>query len=141
MDGYVRIGNNNDTHNLRIITRNAHEITTKASFRKLQDKIKQHYEQDEGLQTRIKDPMTHIRNQCKESLAHLIDAFKEKNFQRGSPTSAEEEDAFELYSANYIVDNDLDVWLLDTQDDLDMDGTYAPYIYVGACLLWRRVSN
>jgi hypothetical protein len=115
MDGYVRVGGN-AADDLSI----THNYEEKASFRQLEDTIKQHHDRDEQLQARVVDPMTHVRNQCKEALSHLIDAFKEKNFKRGSTR-----DAFELYSATFIVDNDLDVWLLEANDDLDMDGKPA----------------
>jgi hypothetical protein len=115
MDGYVRVGKNAH-HNLSI----AHNHETKSPFSQFEETIKRHHETHEQLQTRVMDPMTHVRNQCKEALSHLIEAFKEKNFQRESAR-----DAFELFSANYIVDNDLDVWLLDAHDALDMDGMHA----------------
>jgi Tubulin-tyrosine ligase family len=107
MDGYVRIGN--ATHD------------EKASFAHFGEILKQHHGADTELQKRIVDPITHVRNQCKESLSLLVDAFKNKTFQRGTLTS---EDAFELYSADYIVDNDLNIWLLVAHEDTDMDGTY-----------------
>ena len=106
MDGYVRIGN--ATHD------------EKASFAHFGEILRQHHDADNELQKRIVDPITHVRNQCKESLSLFVDAFKNKTFQRGSLMS---EDAFELYSADYIVDNDFDIWLLDVHDDKDMDGT------------------
>lgn len=113
MDGYVRIGN--ATHD------------EKASFAHFEKILRQHHAADDELQKRIVDPITHVRNQCKESLSLLVDAFKNKTFQRGTLTS---EDAFELYSADYVVDNDLDVWLLEAHDDTDMDGTYTACICV-----------
>ena len=140
MDGYARIGNANYDESDFSNTRN--HLTThtflgtegKASWQQFAQRVLQQYNSDSALQKRIQDPISHVRNQLKESIAQLTDAFRNKTF---SAESMSTEDCFELYGADFILDNDLDVWLIEAQDDTGMDGRcyvccecplHAPYL-------------
>jgi hypothetical protein len=57
----------------------------------------------------IQDPLTHIRNQMKDSIATIVDAFRDHVFHK--PTRSQSEDGYEVFAADFVVDNDLNVWL------------------------------
>lgn len=132
IDGYVRIGNANYDESDFSNTRN--HLTThtflgeegKASYPQLNQRILDHVDENPHLRDSIAgDPVSHVRNQFKESIAMLVDAFKGETFKTGTPLAAE--DAFEFYGADCVIDNDLDVWMIEAQDDTGMDGTCVVY--------------
>lgn len=129
VDGYVRIGNANYDESDFSNTRN--HLTThtflgeegKASYPQLNQRILDHVEENPHLKDKIKDPVTHVRNQFKESIGMLVDAFKDQTFQTGG--KLQPEDAFEFYGADCVIDNDLDLWMIEAQDDTGMDGAFV----------------
>jgi hypothetical protein len=60
----------------------------------------------------IRDPVVHVRNQFKEAISTFVDAFRDYTFQVHSS-----EDAYEIFAADFAVDKDLDVWLLQIYKD------------------------
>lgn len=126
IDGYARIGNakykENDFNNTRdhLTTHTFLGEEGKGSFSELADMVMERYNASPELQKRIKDPVAHIKGQYKEAIARLVDAFKGQTFKTGKPLAAE--DAFEIYGGDFVIDNDLDVWLIEPQDDCGMDG-------------------
>jgi Tubulin-tyrosine ligase family len=125
IDGYVRIGNAEYDESDFSNTRN--HLTThtflgeegKASHAQFNERLLEHVKENPHLQ-RISDPAAYVKNQFKESIGMLVDAFRDKTFQTGPPLAAE--DAFEFYGADCVIDNDLDVWMIEAQDDTGMDG-------------------
>jgi hypothetical protein len=109
MDGFVRIASVNST--------NGEDSTTfseEAPWPKFNDRLLAHVHRLGNPNANL-DPVAHVRSQMKESLSQLIDAFKEKTFATGGIMSAE--DSFELYTADYMVDTDLDIWLMKARAD------------------------
>lgn len=131
IDGYVRIGNANydesDFSNTRshLTTHTFLGEEGKASYEQLNQHLLEHVDQNPELKETIKDPVSHVRNQFKESIGMLVDAFKGKTFKTGKPLAAE--DAFEFYGADCVIDNDLDLWMIEAQDDTGMDGTFVEW--------------
>jgi len=126
IDGYVRIGNADYDESDFSNTRN--HLTThtflgeegKASYEQLNQRILDHVDEHPELKPTLPtDPVTHIRNQFKESIGMLVDAFKGDTFKTGPPLAAE--DSFEFYGADCVIDNDLDLWMIEAQDDTGMD--------------------
>mmetsp|Transcript_42980 Transcript_42980/g.48802 ORF Transcript_42980/g.48802 Transcript_42980/m.48802 type:complete len:577 (+) Transcript_42980:73-1803(+) len=131
-DGYVRIGNGEYDEN--DFSDNRKHLTThtflgeegKATYPQLNDRILQHVEEHPHLKEKIKDPVTHVRNQFKESIGMLVDAFRGDTFVRDPPPYFEKsnlaaEDSFEFYGADCVIDNELDVWMIEAQDDTGLD--------------------
>ena len=94
----------------------------KASYAQLNQRLLDHVDENPHLKDRIRDPISHVRNQFKESIGMLVDAFKDKTFLTGPPLGSE--DAFEFYGADFVIDNDLDLWMIEAQDDTGIDGEY-----------------
>lgn len=107
MDGFVRIGNSNSTNG-------EYNLGEMAPWPKFEHGLWQQVRRL-GNPNPVVNPINHVRSQLKESLSQLIDAFKEKTFATGGIMSAE--DAFELYTADYLLDTDLDVWLMKARAD------------------------
>jgi len=124
IDGYVRIGN--AEYNEKDFSDTRNHLTThtflgeegKASYTQLNDRILQHVEENPLLKQSIPDPVTHVRSQFKESIGMLADAFKGETFSTKDLSS---EDAFEFYGADCVLDNDLDIWMIEAQDDTGLD--------------------
>lgn len=125
-DGYTRIGNsdykedNFDNTRSHLTTHTGLGEEGKASFEEFCDHIIRHAA---STHSHLRDPVQHVRNQFKESLAEFIDAFKHLSF---SPTKEEltAENGFGFYGADFILDNDLDVWLIEPQKGCGMDEDY-----------------
>jgi len=65
----------------------------------------------------------HVRNQMKHSIAEMIEIFRHKSFvpdHRILPT----DNSFSFYCADFILDNDLDVWFLEPQYGCGLDEDY-----------------
>lgn len=126
IDGYARIGNADYDESDFSNTRN--HLTThtflgeegKASQTQLNQRILDHVAEHPHLQQTIPDPVGHVRNQFKESIGMLVDAFKDRTFKTGPPLDRAE-DSFEFYGADCVVDNDLDIWMIEAQDDTGID--------------------
>ena len=84
-------------------------------------RIQQHYDANESRLSQLLptsaggDPVKHVRNQMKEAIGALSEAFKDnlsgKNFDHEVTT----ENLFALYGADFIIDQDLDVWFVEAQ--------------------------
>jgi hypothetical protein len=126
-DGYTRIGNaeyredNFDNTVSHLTTHTGLGEEGKATFQEFSDHITRHAA-SVHLKS-VRDPVQHVRNQFKEALADFVDAFKDLSF---SPTNQEltAENGFGFYGADFILDNDLDVWLIEPQKGCGMDEDY-----------------
>jgi len=68
-------------------------------------------------------PVEHVRNQMKEALGEMIERFRDVSFV----TNFEElptENSYSFYCADFILDNDLDVWFLEPQFGCGLDEDY-----------------
>jgi hypothetical protein len=138
-DGYVRVSgalynetdfsitaNHLTNHNFRSAAE-GDDVTAAHLWQRIQD----HYKDNVKLSTRIKDPVQHVRKQMKEAIATLYAAFRDVF---GAPKSNNEtasnnigpENLFSVYGADFIIDNDLDVYFIEAQaapgfDEYDHD--------------------
>jgi hypothetical protein len=110
MDGFVRIAGGGNSTNGEDST----AFSEHAPWPKLEDYLLAQIRRL-GNPITIVDPVNHVRSQLKESLSQLVDAFKEQTFATGGIMSAE--DSFELYTADYMLDMDLDIWLMKARAD------------------------
>lgn len=102
-DGYARIGYETNTTNTLTKDHN------KVPFGEVEDFLR-------ALPPRRKktpltsDPVQHVRNQFKESVAIFVDAFRDSTFRNREDGTAVE-DAYEIYALDFVIDQNLDVWL------------------------------
>jgi len=128
-DGYARIGNSvykeddfKDTV-AHLTTHTGLGEEGKATYDEFSRLVMEHYKSSPEL-AHIRDPMLHVKSQFKASLAEFIAAFKKVSF---SPTQEElygGENGFGFYGADFILDNDLDAWLIEPQKGCGMDEDY-----------------
>lgn len=72
--------------------------------------------------------MTHIRYQLRHAITHLAEAFSHDAFvayPKGGP-----QDAFQLYAADFMVDQSFEVHYLRTVEEPVLDGTYFLFLRV-----------
>ena len=129
-DGYVRASA--AKYNESDFSDSAHHLTNhqfrakienRVSDSDLWERIREHYDNEvkvkgnTDLQKRIQDPVQHVRKQMMESIGTLYAAFKDvfgippdpKGFSHGP------ENFFGVYGADFIIDNDLDVYFIESQ--------------------------
>jgi len=71
----------------------------------------QEYSKREGAKLNISDPINHIRNQIKRILGVVFASFKSRISLNDLPI----DNAFALMGADFVIDKDLKVWLLEMQ--------------------------
>lgn len=128
-DGYVRIGNS--AYNEEDFEDTTSHLTThtglgeegKATYNDFVKRIKQHHASSPHLQ-HIRDPAQHVKDQFKESLGEFIQAFKDVSFSPSVKDLAGAENVYGFYGADFILDNDLDVWLIEPQKGCGLDEDY-----------------
>jgi hypothetical protein len=129
-DGYARVGNSE--YNEADFSNTVSHLTThtglgeegKGTFDELRQRIMDHYESSpEVLLGHIRDPIQHVRNQFKHTLSELIEAFKQLSFSPG-PDELSSENGLGFYGADFAIDNDLDVWLIEPQKGCGLDEDY-----------------
>jgi len=123
-DGFVRIGYD------RVNTFYLRADDEVVSFNDLEALLWKEWKQSRSLRhsNEIQDPMVHVRNQFKEAIVAMVDNFRNTTF---APINREKdfvEDGFELMSADFTIDRDLDVHLMATYSDTDPAGFYAPFL-------------
>jgi hypothetical protein len=75
---------------------------------------------DSQLRRYIQNPLNHIQNQMKDAVATFVDTFKDQAFQVGNPLGAE--DGFEYYAMDFILDDNLDVWMVKAYNETKLPG-------------------
>lgn len=123
-DGYVRIGNavydesdfSNTRNHLTTHTRLAEE--GKATWDEFTDHVREH-NRNAGLG--ISDPVAHVRNQFKEAIGQTVAAFKDLSF---TTKKMVEQNGIAFYGADFILDQDLDVFFLEPQMGCGLDEDY-----------------
>ncbi|KAL3914681.1 MAG: hypothetical protein SGILL_006004, partial [Bacillariaceae sp.] len=125
-DGYVRIGNS-DYSETDFSNTQAHLTTHtklgaegKATWAQFGDAL-QDLMTKKGIR---KFPagskaIDHVRNQIKASLAEMVEIFKPSSFVHHKSLTTD--NSFSFYCADFILDNDLDVWFLEPQYGCGLD--------------------
>jgi len=123
-DGYVRIGNSNydetDFSNTRahLTTHTRLAEEGKATWDEFENHVRNHnLVADLGLS----DPVGHVRNQFKQAIAETAAAFRDKSFNSKNMV---EENGIAFYGADFILDQDLDVYYLEPQMGCGLDEDY-----------------
>jgi hypothetical protein len=145
-DRYSRIGNGDySEHDFKDTTSHLTTHTglgeeVKDTFQEFEKRLLQHVQSSPNLQ-HIRDPVQHVRNQFKDSLGEFIDAFKDLSFSHPGRDVMTSENAYGLYGADYILDQDLDVWLLEPQKGCGMDEDYKFRVEMHDALFGGMVST
>lgn len=121
-DGYARIGHSvydetdfSDTKK-QLTTMTNQEGEVKGTMDEAKELILQHYHRNYAvLSKRFNgDPYQHARNQMMEAIAETVTAFKNATFGNDN-TQFTPENGISLYGADFVLDNNLDVWYLESQ--------------------------
>ena len=126
-DGYARVGNSE--YNEADFSNTKAHLTThtglgeegKGTFDELCQLIVEHHKASPEL-GHLRDPIQHVRNQFKHSLSELVAAFKDLSFSPGDALTAE--NGLGFYGADFALDKDLDVWLIEPQKGCGLDEDY-----------------
>ena len=105
-DGFVHIGYN--IEDIGHIKKDDDVV----SFDAFEDYLQAYTKKNRRLRNKFQDPVVHVRNQFKESLAVVIDAFRDHTFHK--PDGAAE-DGYSIMASDFVVDEDLNVWLMNTE--------------------------
>ena len=70
------------------------------------------------------DPFEHVVHQIQHAIAELVAAFRDVSFRMGEVTT---QNGYAFYGADFAIDRDLNVWLLEGQAGVATRG--APKIY------------
>lgn len=114
-DGYARVGY--DERNPRIL-----QDELQVSFSDLETFILQH-----AASLPLQDPVNHIRNQFKEATSTFVDMFKDTTFTPN--TSIHQEDGYEVYAFDFVLSNNLDVWMIEPYTDKAVNGVYRDFLH------------
>ena len=129
-DGYVRIGNSEysetDFSNTvaHLTTHTKLGAEGKATFAEFAEAL----QELAAKQGRTSFPagtkaIDHVRNQMKHSIAEMIEIFREQSFVP-KPKTLTTDNSFSFYCADFIIDNDFDVFFLEPQYGCGLDEDY-----------------
>jgi len=112
-DGFARIGyNQTDPLNLKV----SEQV---ADFDSFQDFLHDYHALNRRKLSKIigldMDPVVHVRNQFKQTLATVVDAFRDESFSMQKDATTE--DGYQVFSADFVLDKDLDVYLMEVNSD------------------------
>jgi Holliday junction resolvase len=122
-DGFARVGNADydetdfsDTKK-HLTTMTFLDTEMKGTMDEVKVLLNEHYQNNVAeLSKRFKgDPYQHVRNQMKEAIAETVAAFKEKTFGNDKTEILTAENGFALYGADFVLDNNLEIWYLESQ--------------------------
>ena len=105
-------------------TGNIEDVLADALYRR----IAEHYEQNKARLSKIivgNDPVQHVRNQMKEAISATAAAFVDA-FTLNGPTNrtVTTENLFALYGSDFVIDADLDVYMLEAQVSPGLGSSY-----------------
>jgi Tubulin-tyrosine ligase family len=121
-DGFVRVGSSTyDEVDFSDTTRHLTTMThldgeAKGTMDEFKQLIYEHFNRNyRNLSKRFKGgPYQHVRKQMMEAIAETVAAFREVTFGNANVT-LRPENAFSLYGADFVLDNNLDIWYLEPQ--------------------------
>eukprot|EP00539_Tryblionella_compressa_P006409 CAMPEP_0178764542 /NCGR_PEP_ID=MMETSP0744-20121128/17882_1 /TAXON_ID=913974 /ORGANISM="Nitzschia punctata, Strain CCMP561" /LENGTH=464 /DNA_ID=CAMNT_0020419795 /DNA_START=91 /DNA_END=1485 /DNA_ORIENTATION=+ len=80
--------------------------------------LDQHFSENKRLKQRVPQglsPIDHVKNQMKSALGHFVRAFQNTSFTMNNIASYGTENGYALYGVDFMIDQDLDVWLTEVQ--------------------------
>jgi hypothetical protein len=69
-------------------------------------------------------PIAHVRNQFKHALGEMTEVFLTESFNKPDSKEITSENGFNFYCADFILDNDLDVFFIEPQNGCGLDEDY-----------------
>lgn len=132
-DGYVRIGNSE--YNEKDFSDTTSHLTThtglgsegKATMDDFAQVLNKVYNAQQGSKRpklAAESPMAHVRNQFKHALGEMSEVFLAESFKKPDFREITSENGFNFYCADYILDNDLDVFFIEPQNGCGLDEDY-----------------
>lgn len=91
------------------------EFRTEASFQELELMLKQQYKGKSIL-----DPMMHVKKQMKQAIGQLAEVFESKS----ETLKTKAEDLVEFYAADFVVDENLNIWLTNIEQEIELGEDY-----------------
>ncbi|VEU38683.1 unnamed protein product [Pseudo-nitzschia multistriata] len=136
-DGYVRVGNS--AYSETSFTDTTSHLTShtglgaegKADFSQLEETLNKHHKKKQKTRPLFPNgntPVEHVRNQFKHALGEMIEIMKDESFAvpnlNDEDPDISTENSFQFYCADFILDNDLDVWFIEPQNGCGLDEDY-----------------
>ncbi|KAG7343438.1 tubulin-tyrosine ligase family protein [Nitzschia inconspicua] len=135
-DGYVRIGNSeyseedfSDT-TAHLTTHTGLGTEGKATMMEFEQALDDLYSRmgnnnnNQRPHLAAGTPIAHVRNQFKHALGEMTEVFLKESFNKPDFKEITSENGFNFYCADYILDNDLDVFFIEPQNGCGLDEDY-----------------
>ncbi|KAG7372599.1 tubulin-tyrosine ligase family protein [Nitzschia inconspicua] len=136
-DGYVRIGNSeyseedfSDT-TAHLTTHTGLGTEGKATMMEFEQALDDLYSRMGNNDNNNKrphlaagTPIAHVRNQFKHALGEMTEVFLKESFNKPDFLEITSENGFNFYCADYILDNDMDVFFIEPQNGCGLDEDY-----------------
>mmetsp|Transcript_17086 Transcript_17086/g.19687 ORF Transcript_17086/g.19687 Transcript_17086/m.19687 type:complete len:541 (+) Transcript_17086:70-1692(+) len=137
-DGYTRVGNSaysettwKDTRS-HLTSHTGLGAETKSSFALFEQELLEQYErkpldQRPNFPPNTSTPIEHVRNQFKAALAEMVLIMKDESFNAPDVNKDDRlssENGYQFYCADFIIDNDFDVWFIEPQNGCGLDEDY-----------------
>ena len=146
-DGYVRVGNaaydesDWSTTRQHLTTHTFLADEEKGTMNQLKQRLKEHYsEYKRDLSHITVDPVTHVRNQFKAAIAQTAAAFKDVTFGNDKDQLMTAENAYQFNGADFVIDNNLDVWYVEAQAGPGMEEEWDFRVDMHADLLRSMID-
>jgi len=107
------------------LSQNGKAVSWEDVSRTIRDHFHSHHEELIDRLGKDIDPVVHVRNQMKAILVDIINAFKDTSFVLGELTA---DNGFNFLALDYVIDNDLDVFLIEPQSQCNLGYTTEPGI-------------
>ena len=147
-DGYVRVGNaaydETDWSSTRqhLTTHTYLADEEKGTMDQLEGRIREHYSENKRKLAHIHiDPVQHVRNQFKTAISQTAATFKDVTLGNDVGRRNKAENAYQHNGADFVIDNNLDVWYIEAQAGPGMEEEWDFRVEMHADLLRSMIDT